>query len=515
MDTDDSLLQYFVDQPTLNHLKQGYVCIKREKFQEAKMCFENAINSNKKNIDAWLNAGMINSILNNKDEAVRSFENSFKCAFGKRQYTTQRFEILCDFYARCDLKLSDVKYDFELAKTNIDEKTPVQVMIRSFEDLKKRIRESTHVFEGPGEQPHYDPFFPEELVQDYPEHTFYSEGGNSRVYKCIRKKDDLTVAIKIPKEFDRKKSKDFIDEIAIWRDLDHKNIVKIVDYSANPAYIVMDYFPRTLSQSVIPMPTNDALKMILKVLDALSYAHKKGKIHTDIKRSNILLSKDDDPQLADWGLGRITGSFSSQHASQTSYTPYYAAPEQLRDEMPDTRTDIWQTGVVIYELVTGKNPFAAKDPGLTYTRILSEDPVELPSANNPNLKRLDGILMKCLEKKRDRRYGSADELARDIEEVLIEDFTTKTKNTSQYVRLTGYFELIRVYCQKNDYREVLAHLNKLRDLSQDDQIREMIDTKIQLVMVYRNIAKPLDDHVMDDLEKIFKEYLKKHIIETA
>jgi serine/threonine protein kinase len=263
------------------------------------------------------------------------------------------------------------------------------------------------------------------------------------------------------------------------------------------------------------MPTNDALKMILKVLDALSYAHKKGKIHTDIKRSNILLSKDDDPQLADWGLGRITGSFSSQHASQTSYTPYYAAPEQLRDEMPDTRTDIWQTGVVIYELVTGKNPFAAKDPGLTYTRILSEDPVELPSANNPNLKRLDGILMKCLEKKRDRRYGSADELARDIEEVLIEDFTTKTKNTSQYVRLTGYFELIRVYCQKNDYREVLAHLNKLRDLSQDDQIREMIDTKIQLVMVYRNIAKPLDDHVMDDLEKIFKEYLKKHIIETA
>jgi serine/threonine protein kinase len=507
MDTDDNLIQFFVDQRTSNHLKMGYVWIKKGKYNEAKMCFENATNSNKRNIDAWLNFGITTSILN-KDGAIQLFENSFKCGVGKREYTNQRFEILCDFYYKCDLDLSNVKRNFELAKSNIEEKTTSQILLRFMKSFLPKDLPSPTPLEPID-------LFPEGLMQDYPEHIFYSEGGNSRIYRCIRKKDDMIVAIKIPKEFDRKKSKEFIDEIFIWRDLDHKNIVKILNYSANPAHIVMEFYPQSLNQLVIPMPTNDALKMIIKVLDALSYAHKKGRIHTDIKRSNILLSKDDEPKLADWGLGRISGLSPSQLSSQTAYTPLYAAPEQLRYETPDARTDIWQIGVVLYELITGKNPFDAKDPELTYKKIISEDPVDLPSTLNPNLQRLDGIVMKCLEKKQDMRYSSVDELAHDIDEALIEEFTTKTNNPSPYVRLTGYFELVRVYCQKNNYSEVISHLKKILDLSQDDQIRETIDTKIQLVILYKQITKPLDDHIMDDLEKVFKAYLKKHIIEIT
>jgi tetratricopeptide (TPR) repeat protein len=513
MDTDDDLVQNLVDQRTLNFLRKGYDFIKLGKYDEAKMCFENAINSNRKNIDAWLNFGITTSLLD-KDGAIQSFENSFRCGVGKREYTVHRFGMLCDIHYRCDPKLPDVKHDFEIAKSNIDERTVSHTFLRSIDRLKKRLTEPVLFREDPEKQPQYDPFFPAELVQDYPEHKFHSEGGNSRVYKCRRKKDGLTVAIKIPKEFDRKKSKDFIDEIAIWRELDHKNIVKIFDYSANPAYIVMEYFPRSLSQSVKPMPTTDALKMTLKLLDALSYAHKKGRIHADIKPDNILMSKKDEPKLSDWGLGQISGLSLSRLTSQPDYTLLYAAPEQVRSEPPDTRTDIWQIGVVLYELITGKNPFDAEDPERIYKKILSEDPVDLPSTHNPNVKWLDTILMTCLQKEQDKRYRSVDDLSHDIEKVLIEDFTRKTNHGSQFVRLTGHSGLIRVHCQKNNYDEVIANLKEIRKLSQVDQIREMIDTQIEAVKTYRSLGMDLDEHIVDDLEKIFRKYHETHIIET-
>ena len=518
MDTDDDLVQNLVDQRTLNFLRKGYDFIKQGKYSEAKMCFENATNSNRKNVDAWLNFGITTVLLDNdlpdKDDAIQLFEKSFTCGVGKREYTNNRFAVLCDNHYRYNPRLPDIKRDFEIAQSKIDERTVRHTLVRSIRQLKKALTESTLLPGSPARQTHYDPFFPQELLEDYPEHTFHSEGGNSRVYRCIRKKDGLTVAIKIPKEFDRKKSREFIDEIAIWKDLDHKNIVKIFDYSANPAHIVMEYFPRSLNQLEKPVPTTDALKMILKLLDALSYAHKKGQIHADIKPENILLSKKDEPKLTDWGMGRISGLSPSECTSQPACTPLYAAPEQLRSEPPDARTDIWQVGVVLYELVTGKNPFDAEDPERIYTRILSDDPVDLPSAINPNVKWMDTILMTCLQKRPDKRYRSVDDLSHDIEKVLIEDFTKKTTHGSQFVRLTGHFGLVRVHCQKNNYAEVISQLREIRNLSQVDQLREMIDTQIEAVKVYRSLGKDLDEHIMDDLEKIFRKYHETHIIET-
>ena len=512
MDTDHDLVRNLVDQRTSNFLKKGYDFIKMGKYDEAKMCFENATNSNKKNVDAWLNFG-ITTVLLDRDGAIPLFEQAFRCGVGKRGYTSQQFETLCDHHYRHNPRLPEVKRDFEIAKSNIDERTVIPTLLRSIKGLKKRIIESARP-QSPETQSGYDRFFPPELAQDYPEHTFHSAGGNSRVYRCIRKKDGITVAIKIPRAFDRERSKDFIDEIAIWRELDHKNIVKIFDYSANPPYIVMEYFPRSLSQTRKPMPTTDALKMILKVLDALSYAHKKGRVHADIKPENILLSKKDEPKLTDWGVGRISGVSQPECAAQPACTPLYAAPEQVRGEPPDARTDIWQIGVVLYELVTGKNPFDAEDPERIYQKILSEDPVDLPSTINPNLRWADTILVTCLQKRPDQRYRSVDDLSHDIEKVLIEDFTKKTTHGSQFVKLTGHFGLIRVHCQKNNYDGVISHLQEIRKLSEFDQIREMIDAQIEAVKVYRSLGNDLDERVVDDLDKIFKKYHETHIIHT-
>jgi tetratricopeptide (TPR) repeat protein len=512
MDSDDDLVQNLVDQRTLNFLRKGYDFIKMGKYSEARMCFENATNSNKKNVDAWLNLGITTSLLD-KDGAIPLFEQSFRCGVGKREYSHQRFELLCDDHYRSNPRLPEVKREFEIAKSNIDERTVSQTLLRSIKGLKKRLIESARP-QSPEKQSHYDPYFPVELLQDYPEHTFHSEGGNSRVYRCIRKKDGIMVAIKIPKAFDRERSKEFIDEIAIWRDLNHKNIVKIFDYSANPPYIVMEYLSRSLNQTIKPMPPTDALKMILKVLDALSYTHKKGHIHADIKPENILLSKKDEPKLTDWGVGRIAGLSLPECSLQQACTPLYAAPEQVRGEPPDVRTDIWQIGVVLYEMVTGKNPFDSEDSGRICAKILSEDQVNLPSAGNPNVKWLDTIIVTCLQKRPDQRYRSVDDLSHDIEKVLIDDFTKKTTHGSQFVRLTGHFGLIRVHCQKNNYDGVIGQLVEIRDLSQAEEIRGMIDTQIEAMKTYRSLGMALDEHIVDELEKVFREYHKTHIIET-
>ncbi|WP_321508111.1 serine/threonine-protein kinase [uncultured Methanoregula sp.] len=506
---DEPLIPNFVDPATENFLKMGFDFIKLGKYHEAIMCFSNAKNSNKKNIDAWLNLGITTSVLK-KGEGIQSFKESFNCGFGRTNYIKERFDTLLEFYKKYNKNISHVKDDFEMAKSQIDE-TKIIPAILTF--VKNILPADKPTISRPGR---HDPFFPDELALEYPTHKFINEGGTARVYKCKRKKDDLFVAIKLPKEFDRKNSKKFIDEIATWRDLEHKNIVQIFDYSANPAYIVMEFFPQSLSQIDTPMPTNDALKMIIKITDALSYAHKKGIIHNDIKPANILLSKEYEPKLADWGLGRHPGLSTSNFSSDSSYTPLYAAPEQLRSEETDVRTDIWQVGVVLYELVTGQHPFDEGDTRPMGKNILSHEPIDLPSSINPNLKRVDMVLLNCLQKEKSKRYNSVDELSRDIENLLLEDFTTKatTSSVSPYVRLKALFELIRLYTRKNRYDDVLANLAEIQNFSPDEEIRVMLDNEIEAVKFHQAHQISLEER-QPEIEKLFKNLLKKHIIETS
>jgi hypothetical protein len=119
-----------------------------------------------------------------------------------------------------------------------------------------------------------------------------------------------------------------------------------------------------------------------------------------------------------------------------------------------------------------------------------------------------------LRKKQNNRYGSVDELSHDIDKALIDDFTRKTTHTSPYVKLNGHFELIRMNCYKKNYDEVISHLTEIQNLSQDENVRNMIANKIEAVKTYRSLRKTLDDQLLD-IEKIFKRYLETHILETS
>lgn len=268
-------------------------------------------------------------------------------------------------------------------------------------------------------------FLPE-LLDKYEPLEFLGEGGFAKVFKAKRKSDGKIVAVKIPR-IDEKTSRTFIREVSTWLHLDYPNIVKLYDVDILPVpHLEMEYVEgvklgdkiiRDLDKYPKPVEENTALKLIKGIAEGLAYAHFKGIYHRDLKPLNVLLKSDLTPKITDWGLAKI-GTMSSGR-SVLGYTPLYAAPEHLlpgKYGHTDARTDIWQLGVIFYELLTGKLPFE----GYTYEEIFGKIVDESykftpPSEINPELAKYDGIFEKLLAKRKEDRYQSVEEFLKDLE----------------------------------------------------------------------------------------------------
>ena len=251
---------------------------------------------------------------------------------------------------------------------------------------------------------------PLELKALYAESAFIGEGGFGRVFKAKRN-DGKEVAIKIPKNFDRKSEKIFITEVSNWINLDHPNIVKLFDFKILPIpYIEMEYCEGALKHDLKPL--NESIRVIYETAQGLNYAHHKKIIHGDIKVSNIMILNN-VYKISDWGLSKLK---TQDSITLSGATPQYAAPEQISREFgrADERTDIYQLGMVFYELITGNLPFKGEISEV-YSSILTNDPV-LPSKITPEAYEIEYIIMRCLNKNKDDRYSSMEELIKDLEE---------------------------------------------------------------------------------------------------
>src|SRR5438874_5260375 len=244
--------------------------------------------------------------------------------------------------------------------------------------------------------------------------------------------------------------------------MDHPNIAKVLDAGATEAgrpYFVMELvrgIKITEFCDEKSVPTADRLKLFTQVCQAIQHAHQKGVIHRDIKPSNILVTVNDGvpvPKIIDFGIAKATAGPLTDKTFFTAFeqfigTPAYMSPEQA--EMTgldiDTRTDIYSLGILLYELLTGRTPFDAKEllaggldemrrtireqePDRPSTRLSTMAAGELTTVakhrhtDAPRLIHLvrgdlDWIVMKCLEKDRTRRYETANGLASDIQRHL-------------------------------------------------------------------------------------------------
>lgn len=271
-----------------------------------------------------------------------------------------------------------------------------------------------------GEQKYY---FPKELENKYSGIHYIGRGGVAYVYSAIRKSDYKRVAVKIPISFDEVTGKCFLNEINAWEKLRHPNIVEVLAVNILPVpYVEMEYVPGTLEMVEKPLPVWKAVHLVTGIADALKYAHAHGFIHRDIKPHNILVTEDLMPKITDWGMSKVMAT-EMKKSSVTGFSLSYAAPEQVSPGefgRTDARTDIYQLGVLFYELVTGSIPFGGDSIVEVGNAIVREKPLP-PSEYTPDAAAVEKIILKCLEKKPQDRYQSASELLDALSGYLDED----------------------------------------------------------------------------------------------
>ncbi len=377
--------------------------------------------------------------------------------------------------------------------------------------------------------------FPAALLSKYEPLEMLGKGGFASVFKAKRKADEEILALKIPR-IDEKTSPYFIKEVAAWYNLNHPNIVRLYKSDLLPVpYLEMEFvegvekdgvFVRELEKYPKPLPETGALKLIRGIAAGLSHAHSRGIYHHDLKPFNVLLGSGLDPKITDFGLAKI-GARNSL-TTHNAYSPLYAAPEQLDESLygkPDQRTDIYQLGMIFYELLAGKLPYSGCSMGAVLGKILSKEvKPEAISGIDPALGRYEGIVEKMLAQEKADRYqevpeflAALDALERlDREEEEMKESLELTKQTlkistsreeikritSEVIEKTAKVALL--YAGVNEKPELLKALEDLRGYA-GENLRELDSAISQLEYMVRNgipVGKEFEESLKVLLDKI-------------
>lgn len=208
--------------------------------------------------------------------------------------------------------------------------------------------------------------------------------------------------------------------------LSHPNIVGVFDYgeTSEIAYIVMEFVDGTTLKHVIDKKERFELAEIVRIMDALmaglQYSHDRGVVHRDIKPANLMLTTDGEVKIADFGIARIESSSMTQAGTMLG-TPSYMSPEQFMGQTVDARTDLYSSGVLLYQLLTGEKPF---EGGLTAImhKVLNTEPPP-PSALSVTVPHnFDAVVQTAMAKRPEARFATA----RDFANAVREAFAAKT-----------------------------------------------------------------------------------------
>jgi serine/threonine-protein kinase len=216
----------------------------------------------------------------------------------------------------------------------------------------------------------------------------------------------------------------FINESKAVAMLSHKNIVGVYDVAIYPdlKYIVMEYLDGITLREYLDnkgaLPWKEACVYILQILRALEHAHSKGVIHRDIKPQNVILQKNGEIKVTDFGIAKIPNTPALTMTEKAIGTVYYISPEQASGKPTDYYSDIYSVGVMLYEAVTGKLPFTAESPLSIAMMQVSQTPTD-PREIVPSIPvGVSQIILKAMEKEPSNRFSSAHSMCKAIEWIL-------------------------------------------------------------------------------------------------
>jgi eukaryotic-like serine/threonine-protein kinase len=202
--------------------------------------------------------------------------------------------------------------------------------------------------------------------------------------------------------------------------LSHPNIITIYDVirESDLTFIVMQYVDGRTLQSLIEsgktFSPQDVIGILKPVAEALDYAHENGIVHRDIKPANILIDKSGKPYLADFGVARVETSTMTEPGT-TIGTLSYMSPEQIMGKTADGRSDFFALGVILYELLTGRKPFAGDNLSTIVYKIVHEEPQLITEVNQDLPRGYEAVIRRALAKKPEDRYPTGREMILDLE----------------------------------------------------------------------------------------------------
>jgi len=249
------------------------------------------------------------------------------------------------------------------------------------------------------------------------------KGGMGQVYRVEDKKIGAEIALKlinreissIPQTIDR-----FRNELKMTRMISHRNVCRMFDLGEAEGnyFITMEYMPGEDLKSFIKrsrrLDANTAVGIAGQVCEGLAEAHRRGVVHRDLKPSNIMIDKEGNARIMDFGIARSMAARGITGEGIVIGTPEYMSPEQVEGKEVDSRSDIYSLGVVLFEMVIGRPPFegdSAMSVALKHKTEMPPNPLQL----NPQIgSDMGRIILKCLQKDPAARYQTADELLSDL-----------------------------------------------------------------------------------------------------
>lgn len=269
-------------------------------------------------------------------------------------------------------------------------------------------------------------------------------GGMSAVYKAKCHKLNRLVAIKVLKE-EFSNDSNFVGKFKMEAQaaagLSHPNIVSVYDVidEGKIHYIVMELIEGITLKSYITkkgcLEIKESIGIAIQVAQGMAAAHEQHIIHRDIKPQNMIISRDGKVKVADFGIARAVSAQTLTSAAMGSV--HYISPEQARGGFSDERSDIYSLGITMYEMVTGRLPFEG-DNTVSIALAHLEDAIVPPSVYKPGIPiSLERIILKCTEKKPERRYSSANDVIADLRRSLLHPDENFVKPEHQAKALRG------------------------------------------------------------------------------
>lgn len=251
-------------------------------------------------------------------------------------------------------------------------------------------------------------------------------GGMGRVYRVFDEKIKEEVALKLlnPEVAgDERTIERFSNELKFARKVSHRNVCRMYDLAEEEGthYITMEYVPgedlKSFIRRIGKLPEEKALSLAKQVCEGLAEAHRLGVVHRDLKPQNIMIDKEGNAHIMDFGIARSLEAKGITEVGMIIGTPDYMSPEQVEGKEADQSSDIYSLGIILYEMVTGKVPFEGDTSLSIALKHKTEAPPDPRALNAQVSDEINHVILSCMEKNREKRYQTAEELLSELSKI--------------------------------------------------------------------------------------------------